>query len=118
MKGHMSEHKEKADAASGTGSLQRSTQEGSGRAEENSIKALRQKQLSIKEGHGTGGYCDTEALLEVERQIFKLQSKALAEAKEKHGYSPDPKFKHPDVRRLELEVNGLAYKPKHVVVAD
>lgn len=102
---------EKAKVESGPDSLQRK-EKGS------SIEALRKKRVAIKEGHLTGRYCDTEALIEVEKEIYTTLSKDLEAAKKKHGYSPDPKFKHAEIRALELEINGLAFRPRLVVADD
>jgi len=93
---------------SGASSLQR--EEKSSR-----IEKLRQERRAIREGHLTGGYCDTEKLLAVEKEIHAILAKDLEAAKEKHGYSPDPKFKHPEVRNIELELHGLAFRPRLVV---
>lgn len=111
-------HEDKTHHQSGTGSVQRSQKEGSGRAKEDRLKTLRKERMAIKEGHTTGGYCDTEALHAKEKEIWKVLSEDLAAAKEKHGYSADPKFKHPEIRALELEINGLSWKPQLVVAAD
>lgn len=100
--------KDETKNQSGSGALQRE-------AKSSRLETLRKKRISIREGHVTGGYCDTEALLEVEKEIFGVLSKDLEAAKEKHGYSPDPKFKHAEVRAIELELNGLAFRPRLVV---
>lgn len=76
---------------------------------------LRKNIKAIREGHTTGGYCETEALHAEERKLDKVLRKDLAAAKEKHGYSPDPKFKHPEIRAIELELHGLSWKPELVV---
>jgi hypothetical protein len=79
------------------------------------IKAeLRSRIHSIRAGHMTGGYCDTERLVIEERKLHALLAPELEQLKLKHGYSPDPKFKHGAIRAVELELNGLAYKPKLV----
>lgn len=99
---------------SGTGSLQRSEE-----GERSEVKAaLRKKIRSIREGHSTGGYCETEKLHQEERKLHAILSTELEEAKAKHGYSPDPKFKPAAVRTIELELNGLSWKPKLVVAQD
>ena len=82
---------------------------------ERSKRELRQKIRSIREGHTTGGYCDSEALVVEEKKLHAILSKELDEAKAEHGYSPDPKFKHPTIRTIEVELNGLSYKPRLVV---
>lgn len=102
---------DKTKTVAGTGSLQRSTQ---GRED---VKAeLRQRIKAIREGHTTGGYCDTEKLKQAERPLYDILTDELEEAKKRHGYSTDPKFKHAAIRNLELEINGLAFKPRLVVV--
>lgn len=100
------------EAQRGTGSLQRSKES----EERNSIKAeLRKKIKGIREGHTTGGYCESEALKAEEKKLHAVLSTELEEAKSKFGYSPDPKFKHPTIRALELERDGLSFKPRLVV---
>lgn len=96
---------EKEKIESGSGGLQRGTEKEKSRKQ---IKAIR-------EGHLTGGYVETEALHAEEKKLDKILRKELDEAKEKHGYSPDPKFKHPEIRALELELHGLSWKPLLVV---
>lgn len=100
----------KAETQLGTGGLQREA----GR-ERNTKDWLRQKIQAIRAGHLTGGYCETEALHAEEKKLDKILRKELEDAKAKHGYSPDPKFKHAEVRALELELNGLSWKPELVV---
>lgn len=96
---------EKEKAESGAGGVQR------GPDKEKSRKQIK----SIREGHYTGGYVETEALHAEEKKLDKLLRKELEAAKEKHGYSPDPKFKHAEIRALELELHGLSWKPLLVV---
>jgi hypothetical protein len=112
-------------AQQGTGSVQRQAQTGpqttgggeaSGRSGEKAI--LRTNIKAIREGHLTGGYCDTEKLHAAERALHPILTKELEAAKAKHGYSPDPKFKHPEIRVLELELNGLSWKPRLVVAPE
>ncbi len=99
---------------SGPSGLQRKTES----REREEVKAeLRQRIKAIREGHATGGYCDTDKLKEAERPLWQLLTEDLEAAKKKHGYSPDPKFKHPEIRVIELELNGLAFKPELVVKA-
>lgn len=99
---------EKKTAQSGTRGLQRDEKE--------KVKAeLRHKILSIRQGHTTGGYCDSEALKAEEKKLDKVIRVELAEAIEKHGYSADPKYKHKEVREIEVELNGLSWKPTLVV---
>lgn len=101
---------EKTKVESGTGSLQR--REGSDK------EKLRQKIRSIREGHTTGGYCETESLHAEEKKLDKILRAELKEAIDKHGYSPDPRFKHKLVREIEVELNGLSWKPTLVVKED
>jgi len=107
----VSEDKSKTETQSRTDSLQQ--KESSLREEAKSL--LRKKRKAIREGHATGGYCETGALLDVEKDLYKLLSRDMEEAKAKYGYSPDPKFKPKEVRDIELELHGLAYKPALVV---
>jgi hypothetical protein len=110
MKGPMSEEKK---TESGAGGLQRSQ---TTREQEKDI--LRYERRQIREGHLSGGYCNTEKLLNVEGRLWRLLAEDIEEAKEKHGYSPDPKFKHPEIRKLELERDGLAFRPRLVVAVE
>lgn len=101
-------------AVNGTGGLQRRSES----REAEVIKAgLRQNIKAIREGHLTGGYCKTEELVAEEKKLHAILSKELETAKRDYGYSPDPKFKHPTIRAIEVELHGLAFKPK-LVVAD
>lgn len=100
------ENQEKTSA--GTGAIQRDAQKAK----------LRKEIKAVREGHGTGGYCETETLHEKEKALYKILSAELDAAKEKYGYSPDPKFKHPEIRTLELELNGFSWKPTLVVKQD
>jgi len=75
---------------------------------------LRKNITAIRQGHLTGGYCDTDKLRAEEKKLHVILAKDLEDAIKKHGYSPDPKFKHAEVRSIELELNGLSYKPKMV----
>lgn len=103
----------KAKAVSGAGSLQRST--GSESERQQIIAGLRQKIEAIRRGHATGGYCETEKLQGEERKLARFLDEDIAALKEKHGYSPDPKFKHKDIRALEVERNGFSWQPTLVV---
>ena len=99
-------------AVTGAGSLQRST-EGS-----DAKDGIRKNIRKIREGHLTGGYCESEALQAEEKKLYAILATELEAAKQKHGYSPDPKFKHTKVRELELEINGLSWKPRLVVATE
>lgn len=102
---------------SGTGGIQRGSQGKGSEAEQ--VKAeLRKKIRSIREGHATGGYCETEKLQAEEKKLDAILRKELDEAKAEFGYSPDPKFKHTKVREIELELNGLSWRPRLVVAND
>ncbi len=90
-------------------------QQRSGGLQRGEKEKLREKILSIRHGHTTGGYCDSETLKVEEKKLHKILSAELAEAKEKFGYSPDPKFKHANIRAIEVELYGLSWKPELVV---
>jgi len=93
---------EKTKDQPGTGSLQR--QESS--SEETQI---RQKIKAIREGHTTGGYCDTEKLKAAEKELWsRILTKRLANAKEGTA-------EHRDLTR---EIQSLAFRPKLVVAED
>jgi hypothetical protein len=92
---------EKEKTERGPGGLQRGTEK----------EKLRREIKAIREGHLTGGYCETETLHAQEKKLDKILRAELEESKAKHGYSPDPKFKHPEIGVLELELNGLSWKP-------
>lgn len=104
-------HEEEDKAERGPSGLQRT--ESSSKKQQ-----LRNEILAIRQGHTTGGYCDTEKLHAKEKLLDKVLRKELKEAIEKHGYSPDPRFKHRDVREVEVELNGLSWKPTLVVKED
>lgn len=97
-------HEEKTERR--PGGIQREAE-----GDEAKVQAIRKNIKAIREGHTTGGYCETEKLKEEEKKLYGVLSKKVEAAKARHGYSPDPKFKHPDIRALELEINGLSYKP-------
>lgn len=101
----------KTQAAARTGSLQ---PQASG-AREVEKQKLRREVEAVRRGYTTGGYCETEKLQEKEKPLAKLLAQELDELKQKHGYSPDPKFKHPEIRAVEVELNGLSWKPQLVV---
>ena len=98
----------KKKTVSGSGSLQRD--------EEKTV--LRKNIKAIREGHLTGGYCDSEELQAEEKRLSKLLREDLEAARKEHGHTQDPKFKHADVRRIELELNGLSWKPTLVAKED
>jgi hypothetical protein len=105
---------EKTETQRGASGLQRETS--SGETQRQEIKAeLRKKIQAIRQGHTTGGYCETEKLVAEEKKLHAILCTELEELKLKHGYSPDPRFKHRDIRAVEVELNGLAFKPKLVV---
>lgn len=110
-------NEEEAKVKSGPRGLQRGTSSEEAREREEIKSGLRKKIRSIREGHTTGGYCDTDTLVAEEKKLHAILATELEEAKAKHGYSTDPKFKHPDIRKLELEINSLAFRPR-LVVAD
>jgi len=100
--------KAKAEAVTGAGSLQR--KEGS--VEE--VKAdLRKKIRSIREGHGTGGYCDTEALKAEEKKLHHVLSVEIEEAEAKHDHQSQA-----IATANKRELAGLSYRPKLVVAED
>lgn len=109
----MSTSHEKESTESRTGSVQREAS-----SHEEKVRKLRKEIKAIREGHLTGGYCETEKLVEKEKALWQILSADLEHAKEEHGYSPDPKYKHAKIRALELEINGLAFKPTLVVKHD
>lgn len=102
----------KTQVESGPHSLQQGTSSSEAKEREQIKSDLRKKILSIRQGHATGGYCETEALKAEEKKLHAILSTELEECKAKHGYSTDPKHKHPEIRKLELEINGLAFKPR------
>jgi len=106
---------EKAKTQSGLGSLQREASQAESRQREKIKDELRKKIQVIRQGHHTGGYIETEKLHEEEKKLDAILRTELEEAKQQHGYSPDPKFKPEAVRKIELELNGLSWKPRLVV---
>lgn len=85
------------------------------RQEESAEASIRKKIVSIRAGHTTGGYCDTEALHNEEKKLYHILAVRLEEAEAKHGTHFKAEFQHPTVRALKLEINGLSYKPQLVV---
>jgi len=99
------EDQEKGKAELGAGSVQRST--GS-----ESKAAILKEITAIRQGHATGGYCDTEAL-KVEEQ--KLHGILEAEVNAEEKKQPRDDFR---IRSIKREIAALAYKPRLVVAAD
>jgi len=83
--------------------------------EEGAESRCRAKIKSIREGHTTGGYIATEALQEEEKKLWRILTDKLAVEEKKHGTHHRAEFQHPEVRRLRVELNGLAFKPQLVV---
>lgn len=108
-------NEDQTKAQPGLGSLQREAGREEGKHRETIKAGFRKNIRQIREGHLTGGYCDSEALKGEEKKLYAVLATELEEAKAKFGYSPDPKFKHPTIRAIELELNGLSWKPRLVV---
>jgi hypothetical protein len=108
-------NEKEAQAKPGTSSLQRQESGGESQEREQVKKNLRKKIIAIRQGHATGGYCETEQLIGEEKKLHAILSSELEQLKARHGYSPDPKFKHPEIRAVEVELHGLSFKPRLVV---
>lgn len=94
----------------------RGVQRKAGSTSAQAIKAaLRKKILSIRAGHTTGGYCDTEALINEEKKLHAILATELEAAEKKHGTHHRSELQHPEVRAIKVELAGLAYKPRLVV---
>ncbi len=94
-------NEEKSKTQPGISSLQRETSSEKGQPDlETQIKAIR-------EGHTTGGYCDTEELHKKEKQLFRILTAALEEAEKDR--------EHERVRILKRRIEALSFRPKLVV---
>jgi len=106
---HNMNEKNKAKVESGPRSLQREALEG-GSDEE---LTLRQKIKAIRQGHTTGGYCDTEALHAAEKQLAPFLHDRIAICTEQHS------FDAVQAKRItERELASLAWKPRLVVAPE
>jgi len=68
---------------------------------------LRAEIETIRKGHLTGGYCDTEILVEAERKLFNALNAEIHDL----GNTPEHNKRRAE---LEKEIRGLAYRPKLV----
>lgn len=94
----------------------RSVQREAGSTEAQEVKAeLRKKIVSIRAGHTTGGYCETEKLIAEEKKLHAILATELEAAEKKHGTNHRSELQHPEVRAIKVELAGLAYKPRLVV---
>jgi len=99
-------NEEKTKAQSGTGSLQQG-------ASQSREQKVRSKINAIRQGHATGGYCDTDALKEQEKEldgilVEKIKALEIADASGNRAA----------VALIERERKSFAWKPKLVVSAD
>jgi len=104
---HVNE-KAKEEAVAGTGGLQRSAE-----ARGQKICELRLNRRQVKEGHTTGGYCDTVALHAIEKALAKVIGEEITEL-EKVGSIAAGNA----AQIYKRELAGLAWKPKLVVAQD
>lgn len=95
-------HQEKGHAESRPGSIQREESAGE--------KKIRATIKAIREGHTTGGYCDTEALKAEEKKLHAILATKLEAAEKERD--------QPAIKSLNREINSLAYKPRLVVAND
>jgi len=100
----------KTQTESGPDRLQRSAKEisSTGPVE----KDLRKKITAIRQGHLTGGYCETETLHAEEKKLHKIISDQIAELEDK---KPNNWQQHTAALRKELA--AFSWKPR-LVVAD
>lgn len=73
-------------------------------------EAVKAKVEAVRQGHTTGGYCDTDSLMEGERQLHAIISAEIEEAQIIRDSGA--------IKRLERELAGLAYRPRLVVAND
>jgi len=92
---------EKEEAQSGARSLQREA------SRTEAIQEQRKKVQAVRQGHATGGYCESESLKAEEKILAKILSEAIEHAK-KIGDDVT-------VRSYTREINGLSWKPRLVV---
>jgi len=94
----------------GTGSLQRSKEGGDA---ENKKAELKKEIRGIREGHTTGGYCETVKLLEKEKELHNIIVKEIEDLE--HSKEAGSGLKAATLKR---ELAGLAYRPRLVVAND
>lgn len=92
----------------GAGALQRDPSKTEGQIHDEVLAGLRQKIRSIREGHATGGYCDTAALHVEEKKLDAILRTDLEAAKEGSI----------EQRNIKRELASLSYRPRLVVAQD
>ena len=93
------------------GGLQRSAEESK---ERESIKAKIRKEIAIiRQGHATGGYCDSEKLRAAERPLYTILASELEELEAKVA-NPN----NPATVAVRRELAGLSYQPRLVVAKE
>jgi hypothetical protein len=75
--------------------------------------ALRKERRAVKEGHLTGGYCETEALHKVERKLHAILSAEIEECEAQPNEGNATRK-----RALQRELAAFSWKPKLVVAAN
>jgi FKBP-type peptidyl-prolyl cis-trans isomerase (trigger factor) len=105
----MKHEEAKAEAQRRPGSLQRETKGEQVTREQ--IKAnLRKEIKAVREGHVTGGYCDTEALQAQEKKLHAILTKELEDIGSTQDYAS---VEHRKL--INKELAGLSWKPRLVV---
>lgn len=92
----------KGHTQSGAGGIQRETSAGE-------IK-IREQIESIREGHTSGGYIDTEALHDEEKKLHAILLTKLEAAEKENDRAA--------IKSITREINGLAFRPRLVVAND
>lgn len=95
-----------AKAVTGIGGIQRGEKE----ARQRIKRAIEKDCQSIREGHTSGGYCDTEQLLASEKRLAAIIQTEIEEAIE----ARDRNLQF----ALERQLRGFAWKPRLVVAQD
>lgn len=104
---------EKTQTEQGTRGLQR-PQTSSEKAQREQIsRELRKKILSIRHGHATGGYCESESLKEEEKKLAAILNDEADELVDVN--TPDSRLR---LKQIERELLSFSWKPKLVVAPD
>jgi hypothetical protein len=112
----MNNEKTEAKAISRADRVQRTARQGEGieHEEKERIKeGYRKKIRSIREGHITGGYCETEILQQAEKSLASILNTELEEI-ERSGQPGQAQR----IFAIERELRGFSWKPRLVVAQD
>jgi hypothetical protein len=110
MKRKKMNNENQAKTQPGAGGLQRPPGSGQSNEREQNKNALRKERQAIKEGHATGGYCQTEKLHAVEKKLHAI----LTEERDQAVEDGDK----PTAKTTAHELAGFSYAPRLVVAPD